>query len=96
MSGTPAHDVTKNRSKASHRLRGVDASSTPPARSRCLLGMVMVHFGPSPVPDTALGNLYSGVSHGRASVLFVLLAGVGWRCSSATDRPGGDLSLAGS
>jgi hypothetical protein len=38
--------------------------------------MVMVHFGPNPAPDTALGNLY-GVSHGRASVLFALLAGVG-------------------
>jgi hypothetical protein len=38
--------------------------------------MVMVHFGPNPRPDTLLGNLY-GVSHGRASVLFALLAGVG-------------------
>jgi len=38
--------------------------------------MVMVHVGPTSAPDTALGNLY-GVSHGRASVLFVLLAGVG-------------------
>jgi hypothetical protein len=38
--------------------------------------MVMVHFGPNPRPDTALGDLY-GVSHGRASVLFALLAGVG-------------------
>ncbi len=36
----------------------------------------MVHFGPTPVPDAALGNLY-GVSHGYASVLFALLAGVG-------------------
>jgi hypothetical protein len=36
----------------------------------------MVHFGRNPEPDTTLGNLYS-VSHGRASVLFALLAGVG-------------------
>jgi hypothetical protein len=36
----------------------------------------MVHLAPNQTPDTALGNLY-GVSHGRASVLFVLLAGVG-------------------
>src|SRR5918995_3095877 len=41
-----------------------------------VLGMVMVHFGPNPRPDTLLGDLY-GVSHGRASVLFALLAGVG-------------------
>ena len=53
------------------RLRGIDA-----ARAIAVFGMVMVHFGPFPAPDTALGNLY-GVSHGRASVLFVLLAGVG-------------------
>jgi hypothetical protein len=38
--------------------------------------MVIVHFGPNPVPDTVFGNLYE-VPHGRASVLFVLLAGVG-------------------
>src|SRR3712207_5894758 len=38
--------------------------------------MVMVHFGPSPRPATLLGDLY-GVSYGRASVLFALLAGVG-------------------
>lgn len=36
----------------------------------------MVHFGPKPVPETALGDLY-GLTDGRASVLFVLLAGVG-------------------
>jgi uncharacterized membrane protein YeiB len=53
------------------RLRGIDA-----ARAVAVFGMVMVHIGPFPAPDTALGNLY-GVSHGRASVLFVLLAGVG-------------------
>jgi uncharacterized membrane protein YeiB len=38
--------------------------------------MVMIHFGPNPRPYTFLGDLY-GVSHGRASVLFALLAGVG-------------------
>jgi hypothetical protein len=58
-------------SQPRQRLRGVDA-----ARAIAVLGMVMVHFGPNPAPDTALGNLY-GVSHGRASVLFALLAGVG-------------------
>jgi hypothetical protein len=46
------------------------------ARAIAVLGMVMVHFGPNPRPDTLLGDLY-GVSHGRASVLFALLAGVG-------------------
>lgn len=55
----------------SPRLRGVEA-----ARAVAVLGMVMVHFGPTPAPDTALGALYE-LPHGRASVLFVLLAGVG-------------------
>jgi len=57
--------------RSHRRLHGIDA-----ARAVAVLGMVMVHFAPNQVPDTALGNLY-GVSHGRASVLFVLLAGVG-------------------
>lgn len=55
----------------SPRLRGVDA-----ARAVAVLGMVTVHFGPTPAPDTALGAFYE-LPHGRASVLFVLLAGVG-------------------
>src|SRR5215212_1158851 len=75
VSGRRATDFPETRSTASprphRRLRGVDV-----ARAIAVLGMVMVHFGPTPAPDTALGNLY-GVSHGRASVLFVLLAGVG-------------------
>jgi uncharacterized membrane protein len=75
LSGRRTADVSETRSSASsqprQRLRGVDA-----ARAIAVLGMVMVHFGPNPAPDTALGNLY-GVSHGRASVLFALLAGVG-------------------
>jgi uncharacterized membrane protein len=75
VSGRPATSIPETRSAASRRpwrrLRGVDA-----ARAIAVLGMVMVHFGPNPRPDTFLGNLY-GVSHGRASVLFALLAGVG-------------------
>lgn len=57
--------------RGSRRLGGVDA-----ARAVAVLGMVMVHFGPNPAPETVAGDLY-GVSLGRASVLFVLLAGVG-------------------
>ncbi len=47
------------------------------ARAVAIVGMVMVHFGPYE-PDTTqpLGWLYR-TSHGRASFLFVLLAGVG-------------------
>ena len=83
MSGNPVAGISKTRStdstrrreqhrqRPSRRLRGIDV-----ARAIAVVGMVMVHFGPTPAPDTALGNLY-GLSHGRASVLFVLLAGVG-------------------
>jgi uncharacterized membrane protein len=76
VSGRPhTTSIPETRSAASRRpwrrLRGVDA-----ARAIAVLGMVMVHFGPNPRPDTFLGDLY-GVSHGRASVLFALLAGVG-------------------
>lgn len=39
--------------------------------------MVMVHFGPSPVPGTGLASLAYDSTHGRASILFVVLAGVG-------------------
>lgn len=52
-------------------MHGVDV-----ARAVAVAGMVMVHFGPTPVPDTFSGSLY-GLSEGRASVLFALLAGVG-------------------
>ncbi len=75
VSRRTATSIPETRSAASRgprqRLRGVDA-----ARAIAVLGMVMVHFGPNPRPDTFLGDLY-GVSHGRASVLFALLAGVG-------------------
>lgn len=61
--------TTKRRGQS--RLTGIDL-----ARFIAILGMVMVHFGPNPVPDTTLGTIYE-VSHGRASILFVLLAGIG-------------------
>lgn len=54
------------------RIRGIDV-----ARALAILGMVMVHFGPfSPSTDTLLGWAYR-TSYGRASTLFVLLAGIG-------------------
>ncbi len=86
VSGRPATGTPETRATGSRprrRLRGVDA-----ARAVAIFGMVMVHFGPNPAPDTALGNLY-GLSHGRASVLFALLAGVGVALL-AGGRPGGE------
>jgi hypothetical protein len=71
MSLTIQETSAKSAKTRTRRLGGVDA-----ARAVAVLGMVMVHFGPNPAPETLSGDLY-GVSHGRASILFVLLAGVG-------------------
>jgi uncharacterized membrane protein len=90
VSSRPATGIPETEPMVSHRprrrLRGVDT-----ARAVAVLGMVMVHFGPVPAPDTALGNLY-GLSHGRASVLFALLAGVGVALLTG-GRSGGRTSL---
>ena len=89
VSGRPVTGISETKpttSRPRRRLRGVDA-----ARAVAIFGMVMVHFGPFPAPDTALGNFY-GLSHGRASVLFALLAGVGVALL-AGGRSGGWTSL---
>lgn len=57
-------------SRSTTRMYGVDV-----ARTIAIVGMVMVHFGPFPPPDTFSGQLY-GITQGRASVLFALLAGL--------------------
>jgi uncharacterized membrane protein YeiB len=54
------------------RLTGVDI-----ARALAILGMVTVHFGPSPVTGIGPGPWIYGSFSGKASVLFVLVAGVG-------------------
>lgn len=73
VSATPALAEPEAPSRPSpSRVIGIDV-----ARALAILGMVMVHFGPfNPDTSTPLGWLYRS-SHGRASVLFVLLAGIG-------------------
>jgi uncharacterized membrane protein YeiB len=63
------------------RIRGIDA-----ARALAIVGMAMVHFGPTDGDDLA-GSLYR-VTHGRASVLFALLAGVGVALLAGDRSPG--------
>lgn len=53
------------------RIEGIDA-----ARALAIIGMVMVHFGPTRPGEGLLARLY-GATHGRASILFVVLAGIG-------------------
>jgi uncharacterized membrane protein YeiB len=52
------------------RIPGIDL-----ARALAILGMLMVHVGPTDA-EGVTGTLY-GLSHGRAAILFGLLAGVG-------------------
>jgi uncharacterized membrane protein YeiB len=52
------------------RLRGVDV-----ARALAVVGMVAVHVGPT--SDTSPAGRVYALAHGRASLLFVLVAGVG-------------------
>ncbi len=52
------------------RIGGVDL-----ARALAIVGMLAVHVGPTGLDDLA-GRLYA-LPHGRASILFVLVAGVG-------------------
>lgn len=58
------------RAPVARRIRGVDL-----ARAVAIVGMVMVHIGPTQAGGVA-GELYA-LPHGRASMLFVLLAGMG-------------------
>jgi methionine-R-sulfoxide reductase len=63
----PAH---RARPQRSGRISGIDL-----ARALAIVGMLAVHVGPT-AADGWAGSLYA-LPHGRASVLFVLLAGVG-------------------
>lgn len=66
------HSQTTQRPGAAvGRINGIDA-----ARALAIIGMVMVHFGPAVSGPAPLVRLYR-LSHGRAVLLFVLLAGVG-------------------
>ena len=59
-------------SPVSGRIRGLDM-----ARALAIIGMVMVHFARFEVDvDDPSGFVYE-TSHGRASILFIVLAGVG-------------------
>ncbi|MFS8544423.1 MAG: hypothetical protein LOD91_11400 [Limnochordales bacterium] len=68
--GTPGGTGGSPSGGRGQRLVGIDV-----ARAVAIIGMFMVHMGPTHQPGVA-GALYA-LPHGRASVLFVLLAGVG-------------------
>lgn len=55
----------------SGRIAGIDL-----ARFLAVAGMLAVHVGPTALTDPA-GRVYAELTHGRASILFGLLAGIG-------------------
>lgn len=61
-------DVTEGPS----RILGVDS-----ARAVAIVGMVAIHIGPQEMSDGGLLGAAYRSAHGRASVLFVVLAGIG-------------------
>jgi hypothetical protein len=69
----PAVPSTERPASEGGRVLGIDV-----ARAVAVVGMVMVHFGPTdPQQGAPFGEHLYALSHGRASVLFVLLAGIG-------------------
>lgn len=68
------------------RLAGLDL-----ARALALIGMLLVHIGPVEAEGVA-GSLYA-LPHGRASMLFVLVAGVGVSLMAARGRGGTETRL---
>lgn len=66
----PTGGATTSPSVTGARITGVDL-----ARALAIIGMFAVHIGPTEA-DGALGYAYA-LPHGRASMLFVLVAGVG-------------------
>lgn len=66
-----AHEELARRPRPKQRIRGVDA-----ARALAIVGMVMVHFG-GDADGSDFAELVYGSTHGRAAILFGVLAGVG-------------------
>lgn len=68
------------------RLTGIDG-----ARALAVIGMMAVHVGPEHI-DTVGGQTYA-LAHGRASLLFVFLAGIGVSLLSARQASSSDTRL---
>lgn len=66
------------------RLTGLDA-----ARALAILGMLAVNIGP--LAQSGVAGKTISLSHGRASLLFVLLAGIGYTLLTRHARRGGAL-----
>ncbi|AEQ52446.1 DUF418 domain-containing protein [Pelagibacterium halotolerans] len=72
-------DETRPQQREGTRIGGIDA-----ARALAVLGMLMVHVGPR--DRTNFAEVLYNLPHGRASILFAFIAGIGMSLLSA--RPG--------
>lgn len=68
----PGTTVAAGPTPVCSRIRGIDI-----ARGVAIIGMVMVHVGPQDTPGGGLVGAAYRSSHGRASILFIVLAGIG-------------------
>jgi len=68
--GTPV--TTSAPATVRQRVHGIDM-----ARGLAIIGMVMIHVGPQQAPGGGLVGAAYRSAHGRASILFIVLAGVG-------------------
>lgn len=78
--------ITATKQTGPARLTGLDL-----ARALALIGMLMAHIGPVEAEGVA-GYLYA-LPHGRASILFMLVAGVGATLMEARRSGGTEVTL---
>jgi uncharacterized membrane protein len=76
---TPEQATTTVPGAVRSRLRGIDV-----ARGLAIVGMVMVHIGPQDVSAGGVVGAAYRSPHGRASILFIVLAGIGVSLLSAS------------
>jgi uncharacterized membrane protein len=72
------------------RISGIDV-----ARALAIVGMVMVHVGPQDAGKPGIAAQAYRLSHGRASILFVVLAGIGVSLLAGDRSPPDDYVPAG-
>ncbi|MGC0145094.1 MULTISPECIES: heparan-alpha-glucosaminide N-acetyltransferase domain-containing protein [unclassified Pseudactinotalea] len=84
MSAAHTAGASPDASAPHGRVTGLDA-----ARALAIVGMVAVNIGP--LYDDGIAGLVMRLPHGRASLLFVLLAGIGYSLLTRRARDGGAL-----
>jgi hypothetical protein len=58
------------------------------ARALAIVGMVMVHIGPRDLPGGGLSGAAYRATHGRAAIVFIVLAGIGVSLMASGRSPG--------